>query len=121
MESWVDDVTGWIVTQINGAIVSSMSQHFEVLEDDCIGCRLCVNRAPENLAAPDGERIPTVTKQPETPAQEEACREASDYCPTGGLRASDIEPTPTVSSANDAKATFLPDGDSTPADSTPTR
>ena len=76
-----------------------MPQRFEVIEEDCIGCGLCSERAPENLEIPDGERLAQVFKQPETPLEEEACLEASDYCPVGGLHANAVDSAPNDSSA----------------------
>jgi ferredoxin len=63
-----------------------LPREFEVIEDDCIGCRLCSERAPENLEIPPGSAVARVFKQPETAAEEEACLEASEYCPMGGLQ-----------------------------------
>lgn len=80
-----------------------MSHRFEVIEDDCIGCGLCAERAPENFAIPSGSRIARVSKQPETFEEEQACLEATDYCPMGGLH---------------ADPALVPGGDSTPADIT---
>ena len=64
-----------------------MPHRFEVVEEDCIGCGLCSERAPENLEIPAGTSTARVFKQPETSEEEEACLEASDYCPMGGLHA----------------------------------
>ncbi|MFQ5698617.1 MAG: ferredoxin [Myxococcota bacterium] len=63
-----------------------MRSKFSVDSDLCIGCGLCQERAPENLEIPDGEWSARVFKQPADADEEEACREASEYCPTGGLR-----------------------------------
>ena len=72
-----------------------MPHHFEVLEEDCIGCGLCSERAPENLEIPAGTSTAQVFKQPETSAEEQACLEACDYCPMGGLHAAPVGITPT--------------------------
>ncbi len=64
-----------------------MRARFEVEEDECIGCGLCEERAPENLQTPAGECTAQVVKQPLNDAEEEACKEAAEYCPLGGLRA----------------------------------
>jgi len=98
-----------------------MPDRFEVIEEDCIGCGLCSERAPENLEIPAGESIAQVFKQPETPAEEEACVEASDYCPIGGLQASAADSPPTDSSQGDAQGTLTPAGDSTPVGITSAR
>lgn len=71
-----------------------MRRRFEVVAEDCIGCGLCEERAPENLEIPPGSATAQVVKQPETTEEEEACLEASDYCPMGGLRESRADPRP---------------------------
>jgi ferredoxin len=76
-----------------------MPHRFEVVEDDCIGCGLCSERAPENFEIPSGTTIALVRKQPENSAEEQACIEACDYCPMGGLQA---ESSPAGPSAGDA-------------------
>jgi len=93
-----------------------MPNRFEVVEDDCIGCGLCSERAPENLEIPVGTSIAQVFKQPETSGEEEACLEASEFCPLGGLQASAADSSPA-----DAQHTLLPTGDSKPVGFTPTR
>ncbi len=75
-----------------------MSIRFEVVEEDCIGCGLCSERAPENLEIPAGDSTARVFKQPNTPEQDQACLEAADFCPIGGLH----------SRAVDSKATSIP-------------
>ena len=69
---------------------------FEVVEEDCIGCGLCSERAPENLEIQAGTLVAQVFKQPETPEEEQACREARDYCPMGGIQASAADSSPAV-------------------------
>ncbi len=64
-----------------------MPDRFEVVEDDCIGCGLCSERAPENLQMNSGTRIAHIIKQPETGEEEQACLDACDYCPMGGIHA----------------------------------
>jgi ferredoxin len=59
---------------------------FEVVEDDCVACGLCEERAPANLRIPPGQRAATVVKQPEDDAETRACRDAADYCPMGALQ-----------------------------------
>ena len=98
-----------------------MPRQFEVVEDDCIGCGLCSERAPENFEIPAGTLIARVFKQPENAAEEQACVEASDYCPMGGLRADPAGSSPANPSQGDGQAAFAPAGDSTPAGITSTR
>jgi len=55
-------------------------------EDLCTACRLCEERAPENLEIAPGACSASVVKQPVGEQEIEACQEAADYCPTGSLR-----------------------------------
>ncbi len=98
-----------------------MPHRFEVVEEDCIGCGLCSERAPENLEIPAGASTAQVVKQPETSAEERACLEASAYCPVGGLLAGAANSPPADSSAGGAHPTLIPAGDSTPVGILPTR
>ena len=92
-----------------------MPRHFEVVEEDCIGCGLCSERAPENLEIPTGTSMARVFKQPETFDEEQACIEASEYCPMGGLHVDEAD----QSDHADSPPTLFPAGDSTPADAAP--
>lgn len=92
-----------------------MPHQFEVVEDDCIGCGLCSNRAPENLEIPTGTSLAQVFKQPETSEEEEACLEASEYCPMGGLHAGAADLPSEDSSEDGIQPTSIPAGDPTPA------
>jgi len=98
-----------------------MPRRFEVVEEDCIGCGLCSERAPENLEIPAGATTAEVFKQPETSEEEQACLEARDYCPMGGLQADAADSPPANSSANGTHPTSVPAGDPTPVGITPTR
>ncbi len=59
---------------------------FVVEEDACIACGLCHERAPGNIELDEAEMYARVVRQPTNDAEEAACKEASEYCPTGGLR-----------------------------------
>ncbi len=96
-----------------------MPHRFEVVEEDCIGCGLCSERAPENLEIPAGASAAQVFKQPETSAEERACLEASDYCPMGGLHTGAAD-SPPADSAGGTRPTAMPVGDPTPVGITPT-
>ncbi len=90
-----------------------MPRNFEVVEEDCIGCGLCSERAPENLEIPAGTATAQVFKQPETATEEQACLEAHDYCPMGGIRVA-ADSSPTDSSEGGTRPTSPPVGDATP-------
>ncbi|MCU0669268.1 MAG: ferredoxin [Myxococcota bacterium] len=94
---------------------STMSRRFEVIEEECIGCSLCSERAPGNLEIRSGSTTAQVFKQPETPEEEEACHEASDYCPTGGLKARSVDSASTKPQADTGSPALAPAGDSKPA------
>ncbi len=64
---------------------AKMLSHFEVIEDECIGCALCKERAPENFEIVEGRAVARVTSQPSDPEEEEACLEAAEFCPIGAL------------------------------------
>ncbi len=98
-----------------------MPHTFEVVAEDCIGCGLCSERAPENLEIPTGEPTARVFKQPKTAAEEEACLEASDFCPMGGLLSGPAESPPADGSPCDTSPPLIPAGDSTPARINPTK
>lgn len=66
---------------------------FEVAEEKCIGCGLCEERAPENIQILPGEVTARVVKQPMDDGEMQACQQAMDYCPMGGLHAVCPEPT----------------------------
>ena len=53
----------------------------------CTGCRLCEERAPENIMLDYDNDIACVIKQPVGEAESANCVEAAEYCPTGGLSA----------------------------------
>jgi ferredoxin len=63
-----------------------MRERFSVDENLCIACGLCEARAPENLEVAPGAMSARVVKQPSDASELAACREASEYCPTGGLK-----------------------------------
>lgn len=92
-----------------------MPRHFEIDEDDCIGCSLCSERAPENMDVPAGAMVAKVVKQPETQAEEEACVEAAEYCPTGGLRVRAASAAPASSPAEGTRPPLAPAGHASPA------
>ena len=85
-----------------------MSEYFEVVDDDCIGCGLCSKRAPENFELPTDAWTARVFKQPANPEEKQACLEAVDYCPMGGIK----------SGAQEASPAALPSGEIPPTRST---
>ncbi len=97
-----------------------MPLRFDVIDEDCIRCGLCAERAPENLSMPTASPAAEVFKQPENAEEEEACLDASDYCPMGGLLSSNADSPPDEESPGDAQPTPTPAGDRASAGTTPT-
>ena len=93
-----------------------MLSRFEVIEEDCVGCGLCSQRAPENFEVPADTQMAQVCKQPETSSEEQACLEACDYCPVSGLQVAPFDADP---SRGGAQVTLIPVGDSTPGNFAP--
>lgn len=55
------------------------------VNDECIGCDLCLEIAPKNFRRKEPEGYFYVFKQPETPAEEAHCRESISGCPVGAI------------------------------------
>lgn len=53
------------------------------VDESCILCSLCEQTAPKNFVA--GEDYDYVVKQPETPEEEEECRQALEECPVESI------------------------------------
>jgi ferredoxin len=49
--------------------------------DTCNGCGLCLSLAPNNFTYTDDASYYYVLKQPQTPEEEEQCKEAKQLCP----------------------------------------
>jgi len=100
-----------------------MPHRFEVVEEDCIGCGLCAERAPENLQVADDNRSARIIRQPENCDEEQACLDACDYCPMGalaGIDANAADSAPHNSSMAYVGPTSLPAGDPVPVGTTTT-
>jgi len=50
-------------------------------------------RAPENIEMDEEAMTAHVVRQPANDEEEDACHEAADYCPTGGLNSAKPETT----------------------------
>jgi len=53
------------------------------VDEECILCNDCVERAPESFAT--GDNYAYVKKQPQTSEEEEQCQDAMDSCPTNAI------------------------------------
>lgn len=69
------------------------TDQYAIDDESCIACGLCRERAPRNIAMDEEEMVARVVRQPADPEEQEACREAAEYCPTGGLAAVLPEPS----------------------------
>ncbi|QSR86833.1 ferredoxin [Candidatus Methylacidiphilum infernorum] len=55
------------------------------VDSQCIDCDLCRETAPANFKRNDEGGHSYVYKQPETPEEEEQCREAKEGCPVEAI------------------------------------
>lgn len=55
------------------------------VDQSCIACDACVLAAPDNFKMDEDDGHAYVSKQPENPAEEAACKEAMDGCPVEAI------------------------------------
>ena len=55
------------------------------VNDDCIGCGLCTETAPDNFEFNENEEYAYVYKQPENDEEKKACQEALEDCPSDAI------------------------------------
>ena len=55
------------------------------VDEMCIDCDLCRNLAPENFRQYDRGGFSYVFRQPTTPEEETACRQAAEDCPVKAI------------------------------------
>ena len=55
------------------------------VDESCITCDACVLAAPDNFVIDDDEGHAYVSKQPESPEEEEAVLEAIEGCPVEAI------------------------------------
>ncbi len=55
------------------------------VNDDCIGCAICSEIAPENFRFNHEQGCDYVCKQPDTAKEERLCDEAMDTCPVNAI------------------------------------
>jgi ferredoxin len=55
------------------------------IDDQCIDCDLCRDTAPSNFSRDDENGYSFVSKQPETPEEEDLCKEAVESCPVEAI------------------------------------
>lgn len=62
------------------------NQHGKMFVDQsCIACDACVLSAPSNFKMDEEEGHAFVSKQPESPEEEAACKEAMEGCPVEAI------------------------------------
>ncbi len=74
--------------------VSEKVLQLEIDESHCTKCGLCEERASGNLEMAGDEPYARVIKQPAGDSEMRNCIEAVDYCPTGGLTATETSTLP---------------------------
>ncbi|GAB4310714.1 MAG: ferredoxin [Candidatus Sumerlaeia bacterium] len=55
------------------------------VDETCIDCDACRATAPDNFTRHDEKGFSYVFKQPATPEEEQACRDAMDGCPVEAI------------------------------------
>jgi len=55
------------------------------VDDQCIACGVCEGTAPGNFKLNDDGSHAYVSKQPANEAEEKACKESMDSCPTNSI------------------------------------
>ncbi len=55
------------------------------VDNQCILCSLCSELAPKNFKEADTGDHDIVYKQPESPEEEQGCREAMEQCPVEAI------------------------------------
>jgi ferredoxin len=55
------------------------------VDSNCIDCDLCRETAPKNFTRQDDGGYSYVYKQPETPEEEEECKQAMEGCPVEAI------------------------------------
>lgn len=55
------------------------------VDQTCIACDACVTTSPNNFAMNDDEGHAFLAKQPETPEEQDLCREAMEGCPVEAI------------------------------------
>lgn len=55
------------------------------VDQSCIACDACVLTAPKNFSMHEEDGHAFVTKQPDTPEEESACKEAMEGCPVEAI------------------------------------
>ncbi len=55
------------------------------VDDACIACDACVTSAPDNFEMDEDDGYAFVSRQPESPEEEEQCKEAMDGCPVESI------------------------------------
>jgi ferredoxin len=55
------------------------------VDSTCIDCDACREMAPKNFVRSEEEGYSYVIKQPETPEEEEQCRDALEGCPVEAI------------------------------------
>jgi len=55
------------------------------VDTQCIDCDVCRVTAPDNFRREEDKGYSFVSRQPQTPEEEAACREAMDSCPVEAI------------------------------------
>ena len=73
-----------IMAEVANKYSENVTGRFYV-DDQCIDCDLCRETAPANFTRNDDGGHSYVYKQPQSPEEESACKEAMDGCPVEAI------------------------------------
>jgi ferredoxin len=72
------------MANLSDKVPENVKGHYYV-DRSCIYCDLCKQTAPNNFKEINAMGWAAVFKQPKTPEEEKACREAMEGCPTESI------------------------------------
>lgn len=80
------------IEHIHGGLMADLAQKWKenkpgkmFVDQACIACDACVLTAPKNFAMHEEDGHAYVSKQPESPDEIEACKEAMEGCPVEAI------------------------------------
>ena len=82
--AYIRSLRSWFMADINMKWKDNAKGKMFV-DQSCIACDACVLSAPKNFAMHEEDGHAFVSKQPETPEEEAACKEAQDGCPVEAI------------------------------------
>ena len=72
------------MADVSNKVEENVEGEFYV-DNQCIGCGLCVSEAPDNIKMNDDNNYAFVYKQPEDDQEKAACETALESCPVDAI------------------------------------